>query len=331
MSYCCQVPIDDLIQIGSYGLIKAVDRFDPRKRRKLSSFAMPFIKGSILQFLRDKERNIRIPRNLYETYQKIKKHSLTYVCTYGEAAIALDVKKDVAAEAYIAWNSCTEELPTQLQDENREDEYIPYEVLSDDELLVIALLYFDEKSIKYTAEYMEISYKQIIKVRDKALEKLRTSMGGLVQCPKCGSCQTSRNGRRGGKQSYICKDCKYQFVSSPLPRGRRGYGEKIRIKVLEAIKEGRSYYWCETYLGIDHATAHYWSKKYTINVDENLTKILSKKIMTKHQQRWQIIAKFNGLADWLSKNCADSPELDSALHLLNRSMQQIISDTETKK
>ncbi len=323
--------MDDLIQIGSYGLIKAVDRFDPHKRRKLSSFAIPFIKGSILQFLRDKDRSVRIPRNLYEVYQKVKKYSLNQGCTYSDAAIALEIEKSIATEAYVACNNCMSELPLQIEYQEKQEEYIPYEVLTQKELLVINLLYFDEKSIKYTAEYMDISYKQTISVRDKALEKLRTSMDGLIQCPRCGSCQTSRNGKRGGKQSYLCKNCKHQFIKNPLARGRRGYSENIRIKVLEAIKEGRSYYWCQTYLGIDHATAHYWNKNYTIDVDKNLTKILSKKIMTKPQQRWQIVSKFNGLADWLSKNCSDSSGLDNALSLLNKSMQQIINDTEVKK
>ena len=331
MTYACQVPLDDLIQIGSYGLIKAVDRFNPYKRRKLSSFAIPFIKGSILQFMRDKDRSVRIPRNLYETYQRIQKYSRSHACSYSDAAIALNINTKIASDAYIAWNSHTGDIPQHLPSVVHPQDEIPYELLTQRELKVITLLYFDEKSIKHVAEYIELSYKQTISIRDTALEKLRTSMTGLIKCPKCGSCQTSRNGKRSGKQSHICKDCGYQFIENPLPRGRRGYSEDMRIQVLEAINQGRSFYWCETYLGIDHATAHHWSKKYTINIDSQLTKFLSKKIMTKPQQRWQIVAKFNNLADWLSKNCPESTGLESALTLLNKSMQQMINDTEPRK
>ncbi|MFM6255895.1 MAG: sigma factor, partial [Dolichospermum sp.] len=43
MSYCCDLPLDDLIQIGSTGLIRAIERFDPEKKCKLSSIAVLFI------------------------------------------------------------------------------------------------------------------------------------------------------------------------------------------------------------------------------------------------------------------------------------------------
>lgn len=330
MTFYCQIPLDDLVQIGSYGLIKAVDRFNPYKKRKLSSFAIPFIKGSILQFLRDKDRTIRIPRNLYETYQKIRKYSQSHGCDYSQSAIALQIDVQVALDAYTAWNSCTSELPHHLQSQETTKEEIPYEILSDRELTVITLLYFDERSIKSVAEHIKTSYNQTIIIRNTALNKLRNSMLGLILCPKCNSSRTSRNGKRNGKQSYICKDCGHQFVENPSPRGRRGHSEDIRIQVLEAIAQGRSYYWCETYLGVDHATAHHWNKKYMINTGDQLTKFLSKKVMTKPQQKWQIIAKFNNLADWLSKNYPASGELDTALELLNKSMQQI-TDTDMKK
>ncbi|MFM6725919.1 MAG: sigma factor [Dolichospermum sp.] len=54
MAYCCDLPLDDLIQIGSTGLIRAIERFDPEKKCKLSSIAVLFINGAILQFIRDK-------------------------------------------------------------------------------------------------------------------------------------------------------------------------------------------------------------------------------------------------------------------------------------
>ncbi|MFM6268704.1 MAG: sigma factor, partial [Dolichospermum sp.] len=50
MAYCCDLPLDDLIQIGSTGLIRAIERFDPEKKCKLSSIAVLFINGAILQF-----------------------------------------------------------------------------------------------------------------------------------------------------------------------------------------------------------------------------------------------------------------------------------------
>ena len=56
-------------------------------------------------------------------------------------------------------------------------------------------------------------------------------------------------------------------------------------------------------------------------------------MMTPVQQQWQLISKFNGLAEWLTKNCPQSPQLDTALQSLNETMQrsQEAVVTEVKK
>lgn len=58
----CPESYDDLLQVGSLGLIKAIERFDLTKGCALSSFAIPYIRGEILHYLRDKSLPIRIPR-----------------------------------------------------------------------------------------------------------------------------------------------------------------------------------------------------------------------------------------------------------------------------
>jgi RNA polymerase sigma-B factor len=49
-------PLDDLMQAGSIGLIKAVDRFDPQRGRALAAFASPLIEGEVRHHLRDRRR-----------------------------------------------------------------------------------------------------------------------------------------------------------------------------------------------------------------------------------------------------------------------------------
>nr|WP_156820232.1 RNA polymerase sigma factor SigF [Synechococcus sp. PCC 7336] len=58
----CQENFDDLMQIGSLGLIQAIERFDLSRGLAFSSFAMPYIRGEIQHYLRDKSRPVRIPR-----------------------------------------------------------------------------------------------------------------------------------------------------------------------------------------------------------------------------------------------------------------------------
>ncbi len=53
---------DDLMQVGSIGLIRAVERFDLSRGNAFSSFAMPYIRGEIQHYLRDRSTTLRIPR-----------------------------------------------------------------------------------------------------------------------------------------------------------------------------------------------------------------------------------------------------------------------------
>lgn len=56
--------LDDLIQVGIIGLIKAIDRFDPERGVEFSSFAVPTIVGEIKRHFRDKSWAMRVPRRL---------------------------------------------------------------------------------------------------------------------------------------------------------------------------------------------------------------------------------------------------------------------------
>jgi RNA polymerase sigma-B factor len=59
-------PLDDLMQVASLGLIKAIDRFDPDRGTKFTSFAAPTILGELKRHFRDKGWALRVPRDLQE-------------------------------------------------------------------------------------------------------------------------------------------------------------------------------------------------------------------------------------------------------------------------
>ncbi len=69
-------PLDDLVQVGTIGLIKAIDRFEPERGFKLASFATPTILGEIRRHFRDRSWTIRVPRGLQEARAKIS-HAVT--------------------------------------------------------------------------------------------------------------------------------------------------------------------------------------------------------------------------------------------------------------
>jgi RNA polymerase sigma-B factor len=59
-------PLDDLIQVGTIGLIKAVDRFDTGRGVEFSTYATPTVVGEIKRHFRDKGWTVRVPRRLQE-------------------------------------------------------------------------------------------------------------------------------------------------------------------------------------------------------------------------------------------------------------------------
>lgn len=62
--------LEDMVQVASLGLIRAVEAFDPRRRVSFSSFAVPYVRGALLHDLRDRQPAVRIPRTLWELRQK---------------------------------------------------------------------------------------------------------------------------------------------------------------------------------------------------------------------------------------------------------------------
>ena len=73
---CPAEPREDLEQIATIGLIKAVDRFDSKKMvayGSFASFAVPYMQGAILQYLRDKSNLVKVPKIWQEKHSKAEK------------------------------------------------------------------------------------------------------------------------------------------------------------------------------------------------------------------------------------------------------------------
>ena len=74
---------EDLIQVGSIGLIKAIEFFKPDKNTRFKTYASYFIRGEIKHYLRDKASMIKAPRELQELVFKISSavKNLKEICT----------------------------------------------------------------------------------------------------------------------------------------------------------------------------------------------------------------------------------------------------------
>ena len=93
-------PLDDLVQVGTIGLIKAIDRFDPGRGLEFTTYATPTILGEIKRHFRDKGWSIRVPRRLQELSAKVNQatEELTVELQRSPSVEEIAAKLGVSAE-----------------------------------------------------------------------------------------------------------------------------------------------------------------------------------------------------------------------------------------
>ena len=120
-------PIDDLVQVGYLGLLKAIDRFDPSRGLEFTTFATPTIMGEIKRHFRDKGWSVRVPRRLQELSAKVNQatdkltNELQRSPKVEEIAEYLDVTVDEVLEAMessSAYSSVSLEAPSGADDDD---------------------------------------------------------------------------------------------------------------------------------------------------------------------------------------------------------------------
>ena len=98
-------PLDDLVQVGAIGLIKAIDRFDLERGVELSTYAVPTIVGEIRRHFRDRSWSVHVPRRMKELSLRVSRlvddlsAELGHAPTVAEIAAAADVEEEDVVEA----------------------------------------------------------------------------------------------------------------------------------------------------------------------------------------------------------------------------------------
>lgn len=194
--------MDDLSQIGSIGLIKAIDKFDTSFNVQFSTYAVPVIAGEIKRFLRD-DGLIKISRSLKENLIKIKKasekigHSREREATIEELSSATGLSKEeviMSLEADIEVESINKLVYSSADTNMTVGDRIPdkkdemekkvnsiflrqvLEELDDKSRKLIQLRYFQDKTQMEVAEILGISQVQVSRLEKKTLLKLRENI-----------------------------------------------------------------------------------------------------------------------------------------------------------
>jgi RNA polymerase sigma-B factor len=102
--------MEDVIQVGTVGLIKAIDRFDLSREVEFTSFAIPYIVGEIKRFFRDTTWAVHVPRRLQELRVALAKSREALATRLGreptvkELAVHLELTEDEIIEGLVAAN-----------------------------------------------------------------------------------------------------------------------------------------------------------------------------------------------------------------------------------
>lgn len=162
-------PLDDLVQVGSVGLLKAIDRFDLDRGVEFSTYATPTIVGELKRHFRDKGWSIRVPRRLQELSLRLGKattrlsQELGRAPTVQELAAELGVSEDEAVEAYeasLAYSSSSLDAPI---GSDEDDTASRGERMGDEDLRLDNLEYF--ASLAPSIADLEERERQILYLR----------------------------------------------------------------------------------------------------------------------------------------------------------------------
>ena len=190
------VDMEDLFQIGSIGLLKAVDKFDTSYDVKFSTYAVPMIIGEIKRFLRD-DGILKVSRSIKENQYRIGRKREELEKTLGreptlkelaesvqmlpeELAMTMDAANDVESIYQIIYQGEGNELRL-LDKENLHDRLLNkifleelLKSLNAEERKLLYMRYFREMTQMETADEFGVSQVQISRMEKKILNRLRT-------------------------------------------------------------------------------------------------------------------------------------------------------------
>jgi RNA polymerase sigma-B factor len=191
--------LDDLVQVGFVGLMKAIDKYDPARGASFTSYAVPTIVGEIQHYFRDVEQAIPLPRRLHDLRQRAAQEverlsqQLERTPSDAEVAEALDATpEDIAAthtprplslddrEASAREPGLDAALHAVSNDiERMEDRATIVQILArltPRERIVLYLRFYVGLSQTEVAKRLNVSQMQVSRLQHHGLEKIKRSI-----------------------------------------------------------------------------------------------------------------------------------------------------------
>jgi len=84
-------PMEDVVQVGTIGLINAIDRFDPDRGVQFPTFAMPTVIGEIKRYFRDNVRTVHVPRRLHELWVQVNGATEDLTTAFGRTPTTAEI------------------------------------------------------------------------------------------------------------------------------------------------------------------------------------------------------------------------------------------------
>ncbi|MGW0686135.1 SigB/SigF/SigG family RNA polymerase sigma factor [Streptomyces sp. NPDC002754] len=193
---------EDVVQVGTIGLIKAIDRFDLCRGAEFTSFALPTVMGEIKRFFRDTTWAVHVPRRLQELSHHIDRANTRleqdngHAPTVAELAAHLGLDEDEVAEGLTAANGCTAASldwsadaddtladhigchdPELAKAENLQALKPLIAGLSPRERTLLALRFVDELTQAEIGRELGVSQMQVSRLLTRVLDRLRDRLG----------------------------------------------------------------------------------------------------------------------------------------------------------
>lgn len=188
---------DDLLSSGFFGLLDAIERFDPSRKVKFETYAGVRIRGAMLDYLRSKDWisvSLRQKIRRYEQAVSKLENEFGRAATEAELADELDISLD-DLQRLISQSNMATVIPLEeyLQTDNAEDtnpanstEFLELkatlakaiERLPEKERLVVSLYYYEELTLKEISMVMHLTEARISQLHTKAILKMRGYLGG---------------------------------------------------------------------------------------------------------------------------------------------------------